>query len=237
MVSEAEDDVEHFDKNDEKFQLPEESDTDLDMDKEQLLQTEQPMSAIRKVSWRRASSAKSKSKSSSVISTPSNPSFHSVVNLAKERNDSTNTRSESTDDDLLDAYFWPDNMPTEAELRHDTVGAAHYVRACIQNETAPIRSVMERLGQKTLVLRHRGLGATGMKLLTQALQAISDNGLRKDGYEQLHLALTRNTSIRTLDLSGAKMFLQLGLFQARQFIKVPIDGPIHSKSFDPLLTL
>ncbi|KAF6778666.1 hypothetical protein AHF37_02108 [Paragonimus kellicotti] len=223
MISEAEDDVEQFDSNDEKFQLPEESDADSDMDNEQLLQVEQPLRAIKKISWHRASSAKPKSKSSSVISTPSNPSLHSVGNLAKERNDSTNTRRESTDDDLLDAYFWPDNMPTEAELRHDTVGAAHYVRACIQNETAPIRSVMERLGQKTLVLRHRGLGAAGMKLLTQALQvgiqfqhvflyanifvfqAISDNGLRKDGFEQLHLALTRNTSIRTLDLSGNEL--------------------------------
>ncbi|VDP65865.1 unnamed protein product [Echinostoma caproni] len=102
--------------------------------------------------------------------------------------------------------YTSNSIPTETELRHDTVGIAQYLHACEQSGEPPIPAIIRQLPKDTIDLSHRGLGPQEVKLFSTGLQRnitvtqlnLSSNQLGVDGAKALAFALKENAFLKTL---------------------------------------
>ncbi|TNN12628.1 Leucine-rich repeat-containing protein [Schistosoma japonicum] len=108
---------------------------------------------------------------------------------------------------------YPKTIPLMDQLKHDTVGISHYLYFCAMNHVSPLRSVIQNLGKKKLLLQHRGLGKLEIRLITEALRHnttvtwldLSYNILELESLTILSKVISENTFIQTLILSECKL--------------------------------
>ncbi|CAL8074240.1 unnamed protein product [Calicophoron daubneyi] len=168
------------------LELDTDSETDLDFNEADALNVEEPVGVTRKVIWNRPASLK---------------------RLPKEKEGNANGPDEGVEGSKTQRFSrWPNEMPTEYQLCHDTIGKAHYIQACIMADVTPVRAILNQLGHKTLNLKHRCLGPSGIGLLSKGIERnatitwmdLSGNSMGAGGAMALAKGLKENTFVKTL---------------------------------------
>jgi len=114
-----------------------------------------------------------------------------------------NDADENYDTDLEEDF--PEPPPKE----YDPSETRTYLEKCKKQDIIPVKFVVERLGTRSLVMRHHSLGPNGIKPLARALFKntfieeldLTDNDIQADGAILLSLTLYENLYITDLNLS------------------------------------